>query len=539
LNLRHFIGPVRLLLSAKHLPDWCVVLLGVWICTPLWVVFRPPIQDFPQHVAAVTVLSNYSNAAFRFFEYFELTLGRTQYLTVYLLAAVIAKALGAVIATKLVLSLSLVATPYGLLRLLRALGLSPWLTLLSLPLVFNVHVAFGFLNFIAAIPILFWGLELAVKELVERNVRRQILLAFVLLLGFLTHIVPFGVLVFGVVLLTRWERGALLRQGLTLLPALSMALLWLVKSPAGRVVTSVGFGGTKEDAIPVYQTFGDALRHVPEWMLDISSGDSDEVRLTIWLIVVLGLLVIATTVPTALRESNEPSQPESLRIERQLWGRVVVGLILPASLVAYVLFPAASGYIWPICQRFPLIAGYFVVPLLGRARPWAVGIAGAIAVWVSVSGILETRILYRETESKAYDGFDEVIGHIPQGSRVATLVFDRNIEGLRLSPLMHAAGWVQAARGGMVMFTFAEFPSSPFTYKETARPPKIPPRWEWVPERVYPDQDLSWYDFVLVHGWKGSLEQSLRFTSVAAQGKWSLWRQVDSSSRKNNPNVKR
>src|SRR5512145_1314931 len=101
----------------RRVADWLLLLAGFVIVLPLWVVSRPPIQDLPQHVAAVRVLASYSEPSFRFAEYFELTLGRTQYLTVYLLSVPLAKVFGPTVATKLVLSSALLATPLASLRL--------------------------------------------------------------------------------------------------------------------------------------------------------------------------------------------------------------------------------------------------------------------------------------------------------------------------------------------------------------------------------------------------------------------------------------
>jgi hypothetical protein len=294
----------------------------------------------------------------------------------------------------------------------------------------------------------------------------------------------------------------------------------------------MGLQNSTSDSPPSYQTFGAALRSVPDWLIDISTADQDDVRLAVWLIVVLVTLVLAATLPEASKVSRvgarqlsdvSPLEPRLLR------GRVVVGLVVPLSLIAYVTLPTASGFIWPICQRFPLIAALFVVPLLGRAPALARAFAAVVSIALALLATVQYSQLFRQVEAIAYRGFDNVVGRIPLGSRVATLVFDRNVDGLRLSPLMHAAGWVQAERGGMVMFTFAEFPPSPFSYRPSRRPPQVPPRWEWVPDRVRPDRDLGWYDFVLVHGWTGSLEASRRFVSVFGEGRWSLWRRADSA----------
>jgi len=569
-------------LTHRKLQDAVSLFLGLIVSLPLWVVSRPPLQDLPQHVAAVRVLSSYWDPTYRFGEYFELTLGRTQYLSVYLLAALLAKVTGPLVATKCVLTLSLATTPYCLMRLLRGLRQSAWLALLSLPLVYNVHVAFGFLNFVAGIPLLFFGLELAAKES-ERSTRRgTALLASVLLLTFYTHVVPFGILASCVLVFAVWQRRDWIRHVLVLLPSGCVALLWLVTSPAGQVVSAMGRNAAPGETVLSFQTFGAALRALPDWMIDISSTDRDAQRLVAWGLTVTVLWLLATVcpeprpyhvAPTQTSSDKEPDAdhavgsddascatgvvgsengPEvclarseafpvgsdgaeassrggiacSSVINSSPRGLVVVGLVLPGALIAYFALPAANNFIWPICQRFPLLAALFVIPLLGRAPGWARAVGAIVAVFLSLSSTTELCATYQDVEARSYSGFDDVLAEVPNGSRVAALIFDRNVEGLRLSPLMHAAGWVQADRGGVVMFSFAEFPPSPFTYRPSRRPPKVPPRWEWVPDRVNPDRDLGYYEYVLVHGWTGSLQTSRLFREVRSKGRWSLWKRV-------------
>ena len=57
-----------------------------------------------------------------------------------------------------------------------------------------------------------------------------------------------------------------------------------------------------------------------------------------------------------------------------------------------------------------------------------------------------------------------------------------------------------AARGGAVAtFSFADFPQSPFRYREgPGRPPRLPPRWEWTASLDVADPDRRYYDYVLV-----------------------------------------
>ena len=39
----------------------------------------------------------------------------------------------------------------------------------------------------------------------------------------------------------------------------------------------------------------------------------------------------------------------------------------------------------------------------------------------------------------------------------------------------------------------------------------MPPRWEWTPERVSPDRDLDWYDWILTRGGPQRLRNAREF----------------------------
>lgn len=517
LKRRHIaLVPLRLLF-VRYALELVLVLCGLCVTWPLWATVRPPIQDLPQHVAAVRVLSSFSDPSYRFQEYFELTLGKTQYLTVYLAALPIAKLLGPVVATKAVLSLTLIATPFALSRLLRALKFDPWLACLGLPLLFNVHVAYGFLNFVAGIPLLFVGLALAVEQRERTGLVGQVLLGLTLLVCFLTHVVPFALLGMALILLTPLSRRALSRQALLMLPSALAASVWLLASPAGKVVASLGQAVRETPHQATHLPFGAALRMLPDWVLHLTTAESEPRLVVIWLLLTLALLALSLALPRGgAHQHSDEHEPTA--------GRVVVMMLVPLSMLAYFLLPNGYGFIWPISQRFPVLALFLSITLLGRAPRWAIGPAAVLCIGLSVQAGRDHTELFRRAGDTGFRGFDEVIGRIPLGSRVATLVFERQLEGLQLSPLMHSAGWVQAERGGLVMFTFAEFPSSPFTYRADRRPPAVAPRWEWGPDRVVPDRDLGWYDYCLVQGWSGSLEASRRFTEIARRGRWSLWR---------------
>jgi hypothetical protein len=69
--------------TRRLVPELLLALLAVACAWPLFVVDHPPIQDLPQHLAAMRVLVDYHDPALRFAEFFEVDLLRTQYLAYY------------------------------------------------------------------------------------------------------------------------------------------------------------------------------------------------------------------------------------------------------------------------------------------------------------------------------------------------------------------------------------------------------------------------------------------------------------------------
>lgn len=123
---------------------------------------------------------------------------------------------------------------------------------------------------------------------------------------------------------------------------------------------------------------------------------------------------------------------------------------------------------------------------------------------------------------------ERAIAAIPPGERVVGLVWDRYSRHVKFAPFLHAVGWYQAERGGAVMFTFADFPQSPIRFREDSRPPRVGPRWEWMPERVDPRTDLDWYAYALVRGGPGPIGTLPdRWQKVGDFDRWHVYRRVE------------
>lgn len=483
-----------------------VVLLAAvasFAAAPIWAVAHPAIQDLPQHMAAIRVLANYGDPDLAFARYFTIDLTRTQYLAYYLAAILLSWPFGVLIANKLLITASILGTPFAMRSLLRSLGADPRLALFVIPLTWNAHLILGFMNFCAAIPLALYGLSLAVQLREAWSTKRAIGLGVLTVVCFYTHVVPFAFLGLGAALVAIGEGWKpTFRRWLPLVPAGLGALVWTQLSPAGESTVSAASGAGSAVFVPALR----ALSELPGWLTDVLHSDLDE-----QLLVAFGLVLLLAAVSGRDPGSVGPS-------------RLRIALLAPLAAALYFLTPASYDWIWPINARFPLLAVVFAIVALPRQR----GVLGAITlaamVTISVASSAEVRRAFVAFEQEEVGALDDAIASMPEGARVAGLIFDRGSRHVKFSPFIHAVAWVQAENGGAVMFTFADFPQSPFTFREDLRPPRVGPRWEWMPERVDPARDLAWYDYVLVRGGPGRIGRDPGFEPVFTGDRWAVYR---------------
>ena len=493
---------------------WLLLLLSVSMVIPLWQVPWPPLQDLPQHLATMRVLHDYDNGNFAFQRYYTIEWWRTQYLAYYVLCDLLAYVFDVRLSNLLVLSAALVALPLTLGQWLQALGRDRAWALLALPLTYNAHLILGFLNFIAALPLMCGGLALAVRQCQQFSRRRAWLIAGILVLCFFTHVVPFALLALGILLLgVRWPAGKqVLRLLLPLAPSVPPLLLWLWLSPAGRSTakaTGLSAGAVKA----TFRPLGVATEQLPIWLTDIYTGDQD-----LWLLkLTTAAFCCALTVGVVLR-TKVP-----VNIEQQRAGRRLLWLPLVAA-AGYLFGPSEYDWIWPIAERFALLTLLLTIPLLPALSGPPRWVVVAFSALLSLSHLSLT--------SAAFAGFAKEVGDIegaiaaiPPRSRVAGLIFQRGSQHVRFSPFLHYVSLYQLQRGGVTMFSFADFPQSPVAFRPEERPPRVGKRWEWQPQRVRPARDLQYYDYVLVRGGPGMIGRQRRgFSRVFHRGPWRVYR---------------
>ncbi len=490
--------------------------LSVAAVIPILSVAHPPLQDMPQHLAAVSVLRNYPDLNLG--AYFELNLLRTQYLAYYGAVYLLSFVLGVGFANKLLLCAALVSLPWMLGLLLKALGKDPRLGLFAFGLTYNAHLILGFLNFVAALPLMFWGLHTAVQFRRAPSRKRGALLAFLLLLCFYTHVVPFAFLGLGSALVLLGDSLQVsLRRLWVFVPAGLGCVSWLFLTPAGSS-TLAAAGGAAGKRGAQFASISQALRELPMWLTDVLSSERDEQLFVAWLVLLLLACVLGAR---ANAQATAPSAATA-RDSELLWR---LGLLCPIAVLGYFLAPTGYDWIWPISARFPLIALLFACLLLPDLRGRSSQALFAAVSLVALLGFVEVSRAFSAFERDEVGDLAEALEVIPPGQRVAGLMFERGSQHVKFSPFIHGVAYYQAQKGGAVMFTFADFPQSPFRFRDDNRPPRVAPRWEWQPERVDPARDLAWYDYVLVRGRPGRIEQQSEHLRPIYRGaRWRVYK---------------
>lgn len=484
---------------------------------PVWLTRYLPIQDLPQHLAAIRVLSDYDDPALGFSRYFEIDLFRTQYLAYYLAARALSLLFDVELANRLLVTLCIVGTPYALARLLRALGGDPRFALAALPLSYNAHFLLGFVNFLLAIPLALLGLALAVEQRRAPRAARSVELGAVALVCFYAHVVPFAFLGLGVVLVSLELRlRALVLRLLPLLPAGAAALLWALESPAGRATVTAARGADAGPR-PSYQPAAVAFAELPSWLTDILHGDDDLQLLHAFYALLAASIVLGVARALVARDAAPDALGRSLRLR--------LLLLPPLAALLYFVAPTSYDWIWPIAQRFPLLSLLFALACL-PPPPRYVG--EALLGGFLIVNALQTKLVtqaFHDFEAHEVGDFDRALEVIPQGQRVLGLISARGSRYVKFSPFIHYVAYYQARKGGAVMFTFADFPQSPFRFREANRPPRVPPRWEWMPERVRPE-DLDFYDYVLSRGRAPQIERSRGYALAYRGERYRVWKKL-------------
>jgi len=481
------------------------LVVAVLISAPAWIVKHPPLQDLPFHLATIRIIKSFHDPAFGFDRDFALTLGRTQYVVYYLLAALFSTVVGLVGANVILVSLYLGGTLLALRELLRALGKDERLCLFVVPVLVNILFVYGLLQFLFGIPVMLWALATAVRHFENPTRRTTVLLAVLALVLFYSHIFPFGIFVLGFVAMFPWESPR--RWALAAAPTFPAALVvvwWLGFTEAGRLV----FGAATDNSRDPHKLPDAAIIDLPNWFTNVFHDNTDE-----YLLIALALLVV-TTLGLSQGERDR-SKPVARRY-----------VVLPIlCVILYFVLPEGHGYIWLIAQRFPLLFAITSIPLLRMPS----GLRGAAVTAFSLTLALATTINtcehFIKFEKEEVGDIDAAIDVMAPKSRVCALIYDKGSSVMVNQPFLHFGSYYQVEKGGIVEFTYAGYAHWPVDFLPGHYPPpgrSARLRWEWTPEQVPIAEIYPYYDYVLTRG--GGFRPPVGTYHVRwSSGRWAVW----------------
>jgi len=396
----------RLLLGA------CLVLSTIIV----WGFRYQPGLDLPQHAHLFGLLANFHDPELGAGAFYDFQLF-TPYLLTYVVGTLLALVIGAIPATKALLFLIALGTPYTLLRWLRAIGGETAFAFWGFVLAFGYAYVWGFISFGAALPVAFLCLEAWSRAPTGSAWRSTSTLAALMVALFFTHAVTFLLVALSLGLSTLVHgRTAFWRRSLALIPPFVVSLGWFLAR------------GTSHNA-PPHQA-PDSTR------FSILFGGEFYIFDAYWaaiagLILLLIMVTLTRPVPTGPVERWLPA------------GLSLLGLL---SLPSFMMGTAFVG------PRFVFLAhafapAAFASSVQGRARRWVPIASGTVAVLFLLTCLVRVVGLNREMA-----GLAGVAAKLPKGGDVSIRMSQGEDDSNWFGDdhFVNAAAWLTAESQGMV-----------------------------------------------------------------------------------------
>lgn len=517
----------------------------VAIVWPLASVTYPPMTDLPMHAAHTSAIRHFADPSWHFADQFELRPMAVPYLSTYTLGALLMVALPTSLAVRIATGCALLALPLGLAVLARGMRKSPLLGLAAVPLCWGNLVHWGFINFVAAIGLCAMAVGLALR-LVDRPSRAGgVGLAAALVAVFFTHVFRFPYAIAGVGLAgvaaaiaitlpapTRAGRlRAIARRVAPVVAATSPSLGlfgWFLAvrprtlSPSADGVLSAPDPGRVAEVVP----------HLVGGFVDPDELAAARVALGVVIAIALGTLALRVTGRDGGRQRPGATDEPVERDRRFRRAALLVAIAMVAVFVAgFLTLPMQIGNWWYVFPREATAAVAFAVVLLPDP-PRRAGGRLVVTVALAISALLVARVPawhYARFERTTAD-FRRIVQHVPHAPRLLYLVFEHGGTWRRVSPFLHLPAWVQAEKGGWLVFHFAIFGASPLRYRTdpaAVAPPLVPERWEWMPERFDLRDHQDFFDWFLVRSRDAPdpvFAADPAIERVAHEGTWWLFR---------------
>nr|WP_153864894.1 MULTISPECIES: hypothetical protein [Myxococcaceae] len=471
---------------------------------PLWVGAHLPMVDLPQHLHLISALHRLDDPTTLYPQLLTTRGELTPYLGYYYAVSALNWVLPLELANRLFLSLYVAGLPLALAFLLRALGRPRWPSLLALPFAYGDSFGWGFVNYLAALPLALLCAGLFVRSVTDAARRRAwaVGMGLALVVVLLFHVQAFAFLALALpwlLLTTRTPAGerwwpARVPALVGVVPGVLLFLLWVglrLGAPA-EVEPGVpwkAWGPMLSPQNLAYKPFAQNLDELPRVLGNLLRDGSD--RLPVWAVGAVALLALGAWAVESARRGTGAPREGALEAARPLG-------LLAIALALYFLLPFdIRGYMYYLNTRFAHLAAALAVAALPAVhsrglRRALLGLAAGCALLLAL--VLGTGFLRFSREASELDALVAATAPRP---RVMGLVYDWSSREVRFPVYLHAAAVLARARGGVANFSFALTPHSPLKYRGVP-PPTFPS--EWHPEAFVPEREGAAYDHFLVRG---------------------------------------
>jgi hypothetical protein len=501
---------------------------------PLWVSAYLPFMDAPQHLASIRIIHDFDHPPWAFQTYYNVDLGSSQYLLYYVSADWLASIMSIESANRVIMSLYVIGLPLSVSSYLSAHGRDPAVGLLAGPMAYNASLFVGFMNYMLALPMLFFGLALFRRLLDEWRPGRFVLLVVVTLALFFSHVQPFLIygMGFGLTVLCcshGFHPRHWWRQAAHIIPSLGLFLFWIIQSTVSGGASGLSDEG-RSRLPPLEEMQFDSLLDrfgaIPAFFINVYHGDEDE-------IILLAIVAIAAVL-LLFRDGTLRRAEVSKFGFRRAWLRQRMPEILAVAVFAvYFLSPRLYGWIFAVSHRLIPLVGLLALGVLSwsrlpRRRLFLIAPAVAVAIFASTVHIKNAHRFDEEV-----GGLRTLLADLEPGRRLMSVVYDQKSTILVTRPFMHMGQYYVVDRGGMAEFSFINYPQSPVHYLEGEEPPRQIQGIEWEPTFFDYSRDGEYFDYFLVR----SDESRERIRPVGAtsedlalignEDRWYLYRRLE------------
>ncbi len=456
---------------------------GLLLAAPVLALRYPPMGDLPFHESLVALLRHFGDPSWQPAGLYARNFGVPNQLF-HLVGWALSLALPTDTACKLVVAASILATPPSAARLARHFGTSPWSALLVAPLTLGFAFRWGLVGNVVALPIVLLSLTAFDRFAADCTPRRSLAALGLVILLYLAHESALVVGVMAITLFAVRADGGAGRRVARLVPAgvgVALAAFYAVwsrhlKAPS---ILSVPDAFGMNPVARLLDTPNVLFGALPPWILRGTFA--------------LYAVSFAPFVIARFRSNARSPGGASLAVRIQ---RHRLLLVACACAAAFLAMPLASGGSTLLYQRFlPVSVALLAVALApAGARLWP--IAPVLAASTSLAMLLVALPAFG-TADRVFRELDSVLPLIERDSAVAQLDLTPGPVGA-VAPIPGAGARALAERGGRLLFSFTDAPTSPVVVPASRQWNEPVLRLVRDPLAFSPPNDLRRFRYALV-----------------------------------------